>query len=68
MSENASDALLTASGLCRYYGLSRPPLGEPRPVLRPLDGVDLELVEGGSLGIVGESGSGKSRSLRSTRA
>ena len=33
---------------------------EDRPVLRALDGVDLEIVRGETLGLVGESGCGKS--------
>jgi ABC-type oligopeptide transport system ATPase subunit len=47
-------ALLEVAGLKKLF-----PVGRGR-LLHALDGVDLTLAEGGSLGIVGESGSGKS--------
>ena len=47
-------ALLEVAGLKKLF-----PVGRGRQ-LHALDGVDLTLAEGGSLGIVGESGSGKS--------
>jgi len=47
-------ALLEVTGLRKLFPVGR------RRLLHALDGVDLALVAGGSLGIVGESGSGKS--------
>jgi oligopeptide transport system ATP-binding protein len=52
--------LLKAEGLTKHFS-SRPSLfGSERPVLRAVDGVDLEVRQGETLGIVGESGCGKS--------
>lgn len=49
-----SDALIEAVGLARHYPLPG------RRLLRALDGVDLAVGRGATLGLVGESGSGKS--------
>jgi peptide/nickel transport system ATP-binding protein len=46
--------LLEVHGLSRHYALRR------HEVLRAVDGVDLELARGETLGLVGESGCGKS--------
>jgi ABC-type microcin C transport system duplicated ATPase subunit YejF len=52
--------LLKAEGLMKHFG-GRPGLfGAKRPVLRAVDGVDLEVRQGETMGIVGESGCGKS--------
>jgi peptide/nickel transport system ATP-binding protein len=59
-----TEPLLTASGIHRRYPLPRTSLFGARAVRTALGGVDLELEEGGSLGIVGESGSGKSTLVR----
>jgi ABC-type microcin C transport system duplicated ATPase subunit YejF len=59
-----SEVLLTASGICRTYPLPRTSLLGSRAVRTALDGVDVSLEEGSSLGIVGESGSGKSTLVR----
>jgi len=56
--------LLTASGIRRVYPLPRQSLFGRRTERVALDGVDVTLTEGGSLGIVGESGSGKSTLVR----
>jgi peptide/nickel transport system ATP-binding protein len=58
------ELLLRAEALHRSYPLPRQRLRGPRPVRHALRGVDLELAEGGSVGIVGESGSGKSTLVR----
>ena len=56
--------LLSAEQIHRVYALPRTSLFGPRAVRRALDGVDVTLHDGGSLGIVGESGSGKSTLVR----
>jgi oligopeptide transport system ATP-binding protein len=59
-----ADALLEVRGLAMHFplrgGLRRRLRGEAPEVLRAVDGVDLELARGETLGLVGESGCGKS--------
>jgi ABC-type microcin C transport system duplicated ATPase subunit YejF len=57
-------SLLTGTGLTRHYPLPRTSLFGPRAMRVALDGVDVAIAEGASLGIVGESGSGKSTLVR----
>jgi oligopeptide/dipeptide ABC transporter ATP-binding protein len=51
---------LTARGLVKSYPLTRNALGRPVTRVRAVDGVDLEVTAGTTVGVVGESGSGKS--------
>jgi oligopeptide transport system ATP-binding protein len=56
-----SDPLLQAVGLVKHYPLTRGVVVRKRVgTVHAVEGVDLELREGETLGIVGESGSGKS--------
>ncbi len=63
-----SAPLLQAAGLSKRFALRRPALsalrGRPGPALRALDGVDLVVRRGETLGVVGESGCGKSTLAR----
>lgn len=52
--------LLIVEGLKKYYPQRGSVIGKNRPVIHAVDGVDLEIYEGETLGIVGESGCGKS--------
>ncbi len=56
--------LLRVEALAKHYRLPRRSLFEPAPIVRALDGIDLDLHAGRNLGVVGESGSGKSTLAR----
>jgi oligopeptide/dipeptide ABC transporter ATP-binding protein len=59
-----ADVLLEVRGLTMHFplrgGVGRRLRGEAPELLRAVDGVDLELAKGETLGLVGESGCGKS--------
>src|SRR5436309_5194107 len=59
-----ADPQLEVRGLSMHFALRRGIVrrlqGQPKAVLRALDGVDLELARGEALALVGESGCGKS--------
>lgn len=55
LNKKGDGPVLSAKGLVKTY---------PRPEVRAVDGVSLELVEGTTLGLVGQSGSGKSSVVR----
>jgi len=52
--------LIVARGLQKYYPLSRGPFSTATGVIKAVDGVNLTIKEGETLGLVGESGCGKS--------
>ncbi len=60
----ADTPIVRVEGLVRHYRLPRESLFRPAPVSHALNGVDLTVVPGQSLGIVGESGCGKSTLAR----
>ena len=55
----APDALFEVRALSVDYVTSRGFLGRPRQTIRVLDGFELEIHKGETLGVVGESGCGK---------
>lgn len=52
--------VLRVKGLRRHYPIDKKPFRKPATMVRAVDGVDLELRDGETLGLVGESGCGKS--------
>jgi peptide/nickel transport system ATP-binding protein len=59
MSDRFKTPLIEAKGLVRTYEVRQGMFGRATPV-RAVDGIDLKVMPGETLGIVGESGSGKS--------
>ncbi|MGH7153239.1 MAG: oligopeptide/dipeptide ABC transporter ATP-binding protein, partial [Acetobacteraceae bacterium] len=60
----APRAMLEVRGLRKHFDLPRDSFLERRRVLRALDGVDLDVFPGETVGLVGESGCGKSTLAR----
>ena len=60
----ASVPLLEVTALTRHFAMPKTGFLEPQRVLHALDGVDLRVHPGETVGLVGESGSGKSTLAR----
>ena len=57
-------ALVELRNLTKHFHLGGDVLGRNRAVLRAVDGIDLSIERGETLGLVGESGCGKSTLAR----
>ncbi len=57
-------AILTVRGLRKYFPIKGGILGRTVKNVHAVDGVDLDVFEGETLGVVGESGCGKSTTAR----
>jgi peptide/nickel transport system ATP-binding protein len=69
MTPRGETPILVARDLARYFDVSRPWLnrvieGQPRLILKAVDGVDFAIRRGETLSLVGESGCGKSTVAR----
>jgi peptide/nickel transport system ATP-binding protein len=69
VAETADQPILVARDLARFFDVSRPWLnrvieGQPRLILKAVDGVDFAIARGETLSLVGESGCGKSTVAR----
>jgi oligopeptide/dipeptide ABC transporter ATP-binding protein len=61
---DTSPVMLRVDGLVKHFGGRRRGVFSPAPVVHAVDGVDIEVRRGETLGLVGESGSGKSTFAR----
>ena len=59
MTEDDDNAILTVAGLKTYFPVRRGVFSRVKAWVRAVDGVDLRVRRGKTLGLVGESGSGK---------